>query len=237
MSQNHCEHFRPLRGGIVIVAGTRQHFGTLGMVVTQTGADRWGLTCAHVLGPVGGPVPQGDAVFQPGNSAASFRIGATVAARADHLLDCAAFLIDQGLTACAEILGIGTTATPASPQADMRVVKSGRSTGLTEGVIESVNGTAVKVRLHPSFPLAYDLSEGGDSGVVWCDRATLSPVALHTGGTTSGPSVPPQLTSARSWLRLPRAAPLISLIPRCFLRLHGRPPLLLRGCDPLAGCR
>ena len=62
-SQNHCEHFRPLRGGIVVVAATRQQFGTLGIIVTQTGSDRWGLTCAHVLGPVGGPVPQGDAVF------------------------------------------------------------------------------------------------------------------------------------------------------------------------------
>jgi len=189
MSQNHCEHFRPLRGGIVIVAATRQHFGTLGMIATRTGADLWGLTAAHVLGPVGGPVPENDTVFQPDNSSSSFRVGATVATRADQALDCAAFAIDPGVTATPEVLGIGTLAAPIAPVEKMRVVKSGRSTGVTEGLIDRVSGTAVTIRLLAAFPLAYDLSAVGDSGAVWVDEATLAPVALHTGGTTSGPSI------------------------------------------------
>ena len=187
-SQNHSEHFRPLRGGIVVVAAARQHFGTLGMVVTRTGTDRWGLTCAHVLGPVGGPVPQGDAVFQPDNTAISFRVGASVATRADHALDCAAFLIDAGVTTSKEILGIGTPSAPMAPIAGMRVVKSGRSTEITEGVISVVNGTRIEIKLHSEFPAAYDLSDPGDSGAVWLEQSTRAPVALHRSGTTSGPS-------------------------------------------------
>lgn len=187
-SQNHSEHFRPLRGGIVVVAATRQHFGTLGMVVTLTGIDRWGLTCAHVLGPVGGPVPQADTVFQPDNSAASFRVGATVAARSDQTLDCAAFLINPGVTTSKEILGIGTPAAPIAPAAGMRVVKSGRSTEITEGVINVVTGTTIEVKLHPDFPAAYDLSDPGDSGAVWFEQSSRAPIGLHRAGTTSGPS-------------------------------------------------
>jgi hypothetical protein len=187
-SQNHTEHFRPLRGGIVVEAATRQHFGTLGMIVTRTGVDRWGLTCAHVLGPFGGPVPQGDLVFQPDNTAAAFRVGATVAARADQTLDCAAFLIDAGITTSNEILGIGPPAAPIAPVVGMRVFKSGRSTEITEGVISAVTGTTVAIALHPDFPAAYDLSDPGDSGAVWFEQSRRAPVALHRAGTTSGPS-------------------------------------------------
>jgi endonuclease G len=187
-SQNHCEHFRPLRGGIVVVAATRQQFGTLGIIVTQTGSDRWGLTCAHVLGPVGGPVPQGDAVFQPDNSAPSFRVGGTVAARANQTLDCAAFLIDAAVTTSEEILGIGAASAPVAPVPGMRVFKSGRSTEITEGVINTINGNTIEIKLHPDFPATYDLSDPGDSGAVWLEQESRAPVALHRAGTTSGSS-------------------------------------------------
>src|SRR5262245_31539092 len=132
---NHSEHFRPLRGGIVIVAAARQHYGTLGMVLTRTGGDRWGLTCAHVLGPVGGPVPNNDDVFQPDTSSAGFNIGLTDATCADLVLDCAAFPITPGIRTTAEILGIGKPAAPLAPAVGMSLIKSGRSTGITEGEV------------------------------------------------------------------------------------------------------
>jgi hypothetical protein len=132
----------------VVVAATRQHFGTLGMVLTRTGPGRWGLTCGHVLGPVGGPVPEGDTVFQPDSTATSFRVGVTVAARADVTLDCAAFLIDPSVTTSKEVLGVGTPAAPVAPVAGMRVVKFGRSTEITEGVINTVIGTTIEIKLH-----------------------------------------------------------------------------------------
>lgn len=88
-----------------------------------------------------------------------------------------------------EILGLGAPAAPTRPVVGMRVVKSGRTSGVTEGIVERINGSVVTIALHPTFPLAYDLSEVGDSGAVWVDESTLSPVALHTAGSTSGPSV------------------------------------------------
>jgi hypothetical protein len=185
---NHNEHFRPLRGGIVIVARTENNFGTLGMVVTKTGVDRWGLTCGHVLGPLAGPVPPADPVFQPDNSATTFRVGETVSTVADPTLDCAAFRIDAGIPISKEILGIGTPAAPKAPATGMRVIKSGRSTEVTEGEIDSVTGARVEIKLRSDYPAAYDLSDPGDSGAVWFEQSTLAPVALHRAGTTSGPS-------------------------------------------------
>ena len=70
----------------------------------------------------------------------------------------------------------------------MRVLKSGRSTEITEGVIKTVTGIRVEITLHPEFPAAYDLSDPGDSGAVWLEQSTRAPVALHRAGTTSGPS-------------------------------------------------
>lgn len=184
--QNHSEHFRPLRGGIVIVAASRLHYGTLGIVLTRTSSDRWGLTCAHVLGPVGGPVPNADPVFQPDTSSASFQVGVTDGVCADPALDCAAFRINVGVSATSELLGIGAPAPPTAAFVGMRLIKSGRSTGVTEGQVHSVVGSVVSIRLLTSFPAAYDLSEPGDSGSIWCEATTHAPVALHTSGTSGG---------------------------------------------------
>jgi hypothetical protein len=186
---NHSEHFRPLRGGIVIVAATRQSFGTLGMVATSDGTDRWGLTCAHVLGPLNGTVPTADPVFQPDTSVTAFRVGHTVTARSDQGLDCAAFLIDSAVLTTGEILGIGAPQAPTAPAVGMRVVKSGRSTGITEGVVDSVAGGDVRIKLRADFPGAYELSEPGDSGAIWCDLKTRAPLALHRSGSSGIASV------------------------------------------------
>jgi endonuclease G len=128
-------------------------------------------------------------VFQPDTSAASHRVGASVAARSDQVLDCAAFLVDPGVPSVAEILGIGRITVPGAAAVGMRVIKSGRSTGVTEGEVEATNGPFVSIEVLSAFPLAYDLSEPGDSGSVWCDAATRAPVALHRSGTTGGLSV------------------------------------------------
>lgn len=186
---NHCERFRPLGGGIVIATHTREHYGTLGMVLTRTGLDRWGLTCAHVLGPQGGAVPDGDVVYQPDTSILANRIGATRGWCADPLLDCAAFEIDPQLPTSADIIGVGTPAGHIAPTVGMAVIKSGRSTGVTEGVIIHIADSRIEIGLRPGFPTAYDLSEGGDSGAIWCEATTRAPVALHTAGSTSGPSM------------------------------------------------
>lgn len=152
------------------------------MITTANGTDRWGLTCAHVLGPPNGPVPDNDPVFQPDTSAASFRIGQTDSLRSNHRLDCAAFLVDSSVTVTSQILGVGDIHPATTPVVGMRVIKSGRSTGITEGVIDSVVGTTVRIKLPIDFPGAYELSDPGDSGAIWCELATRAPVALHRSG-------------------------------------------------------
>lgn len=72
------------------------------------------------------------------------------------------------------ILGIGTPTAPIPPATGMRVIKSGRSTEITEGIISSVTGGKVEITLRPGYPDAYALSEPGDSGAVWLDRSTLA---------------------------------------------------------------
>jgi hypothetical protein len=185
---NHCMRYRPLRGGVVIVAGARNHYGTLGMILTSDGRDRWGLTCAHVLGPVGGPVPEGDPVFQPDTSQPSLVVGRTTAAMADPHMDAAAFHVHGDVGTAAEILGMGRVASPVEPAVGMRVVKSGRSTGVTEGAVTAVVGDEVKIGVPGDLPPGYDLSDPGDSGAVWCTVDGRAPVALHRAGSDGAAS-------------------------------------------------
>ena len=202
--KNHLQPFRPLCGGIVIATATVNHYGTLGVITTSNGNDVWGITCAHVLGPPGGPVPDLDAVFQPDTSKEQFRIGATSTDRSNQALDCAAFLITNGLATVNEILGLGVISKPRKPSVGDRVVKSGRSTGITEGQIASIIGAEIRIEKVSHFPAAYNLSEPGDSGAIWCDIATKAPVALHKRGSDAGASVSfaSDLTAVLQVLRL-----------------------------------
>lgn len=181
--RNHIGKFRPVRGGIAILSPAVNQFGTLGLIATATGADRWLVTCFHVLhkpGPALGNQP----VFQPSDEDAADVIATTDAARADARLDCAAALLS--VAAVSEILGIGPIGNPAAPAPGMEVMKSGIITGITEGVIDSVTNDDVHIKPTAGFPRTYDLSESGDSGAVWVEKASRRPVALHTGGNDFG---------------------------------------------------
>ncbi len=83
-----------------------------------------------------------------------------------------------------------------SPRLGMRVWKSGRTTGRTEGFIDGMHmtmvmnyGTAGARRMQevlriipiPGTPPS-EISAGGDSGSVWVDQATGKAVGLHFGG-------------------------------------------------------
>jgi hypothetical protein len=82
-------------------------------------------------------------------------------------------------------LGIGRLGEPVDPAVGMEVVKSGAATGLTEGTIRSI--TAGRVEIRPlNLPDDYQLSDGGDSGAVWIEKNTFSPVVLHQGSTNEG---------------------------------------------------
>lgn len=183
---NHCRMFRPLRGGVLIVNANVRVLGTVGLVATSDGHDRWLVTARHVLARTGGPPLQdGEPVFQPGEGAGPF-VAVTRTGRADPDLDAAAALVIDGVEAVGEILGLGALAPVKDPAAGMRVVKSGIATGITEGVVDEVAGDRVRIRLPPGFPSKYELSDVSDSGAVWLEQATMAPVALHRAGEDTG---------------------------------------------------
>lgn len=82
------------------------------------------------------------------------------------------------------------------PMLGMRVCKSGRTTGFTEGIIDGVQmsvslnygaaGTRMLQQVIHIVPLPGsppgEISSGGDSGSVWVDKATGKAVGLHFAG-------------------------------------------------------
>jgi hypothetical protein len=157
--------------------------GTLGMVLTSNGVDRWLLTCLHVLARTNGQVVPADRVFQP--DAAHGAIATLATARVDPALDCAAVLLT--VLASDEVIDIGRLAASARPVVGTRVIKSGWKTGVPEGRVQLVSGSDVFIERLPGYPPEYLLAGGGDSGAVWVDAATLAPVALHKRETAVGP--------------------------------------------------
>lgn len=151
------------------------------MVLTD-GADRWLLTCLHVVARRDGNIVASDEVSQPDASRGS--IARLHSVRFDQSLDCAAVkLVVPSVT---EVLGIGGLAAITAPVVGMQVIKSGWKTGVTHGRIESVIGPDVAIALLADFPNDYLLATTGDSGAVWVEATTFAPVALHKSESAVG---------------------------------------------------
>lgn len=184
---NHRLVFRPVLGGVEIFNERVGEVGTLGFVgrFSQGDPNRWIVSCYHVLVGASNRTPVGgEEILQPSDGAA---IAAVDAGRADANLDCAAAKVVSGVDATGSILGIGGPADPADPALGMRLVKSGASTGITEGVVVGIAGDDVTIAIVGGFDPNYELSGPGDSGSLWVERGTRRAVALHTrelpGGT------------------------------------------------------
>jgi hypothetical protein len=179
--------FRPLRGGIAI-SNPSNHggkLGTLGMVATSDGLDRWIVSAYHVLGREGTePFADGEGISQPWNTEP---VAFVSSARAHRELDCAAARIATGVGAVGEILGIGPLAPPIEPVVGLRVMKMGRTTGLTEGTISKVSENQIEIVPLARFPPEYEVADVGDSGAVWVEQWTHAPVALHVASEPYGP--------------------------------------------------
>ena len=173
---NHRRAFRPLVGGSLILQSQTGQAGTLGMVLTSDGADRWLLTCHHVIARPNGNLVAADTVLQPDQARGG--IASLGSIRFDQSLDCAAVKLTVGASGL--ILGVGELGQAKSPTVGMRVMKSGWQTGVSEGVVDQVNGNTVVIRRRPDFPSDYVLATIGDSGAIWVESDTLAPVALHT---------------------------------------------------------
>lgn len=192
-NSNHLKTFIQLRGGIAIhnpmsdpmVPGGA--YGTLGFVGTSNGADRWLVSCYHVLCRKNENFPVGvsEPIFHPVSQFQPAPIATVSADRASRELDCAAALVFNPSLLIGQILGIGQLMPPVAPMLGMRVLKSGAETGVTEGFIVKIAGDDVEIAPF-GFGTDYELSEGGDSGALWIDASTHAPVALHYRGSDRG---------------------------------------------------
>lgn len=180
---NHRCAFRPVVGGTLIVQSHTLQAGTLGMILTSDGADRWLLTSRHVLARSDGSLVSADMVLQPGKEHGS--IGTLADVVSNRTLDCAAVKLTVGSSP--RVLGLGMVAAAKVPTTGMTVMKSGWKTGVSEGIVEQVVGHEVIIRRGPDSPDDYLLAAIGDSGAVWVEAGTLAPVALHTTESAVGP--------------------------------------------------
>lgn len=189
----------PMRGGISVSNPLMVSAGTLGgLVKDRQSHDDMILSNWHVLGC---PWAEWDdlPIYQPGRLDGGYRVH-TVACLTRHAMD-------QNLDAAVATLngtrmlinderGLGRVAGVASPRLGMRVIKSGRTTGVTTGIIDGFGGRRMfnyfgfsrMVREHIHIipaPESEQVSAPGDSGAFWLEESTHLAVGLHFGGNNS----------------------------------------------------
>src|SRR5438128_8648363 len=178
--------------------------GTLGSLVKDSSGVQYILSNNHVLADTDQAAP-GQNISQPGLIDNNCRPATTVAhfTVAPHLgtnVDAAlAKLVAGTMNSSGSILGIGApNPTPVSAKINMGA-KSGRTTGLTCGSVQSVN-TSVKVQYQKGcnqgqkFTISYTnqvvvasstFSAGGDSGSLIVSRSAAHPTALLFAGSST----------------------------------------------------
>ncbi|MFI9009203.1 DNA/RNA non-specific endonuclease [Actinosynnema sp. NPDC053489] len=196
----------------VSVGHVRVSAGTVGCVVyDRVDGTPYVLSNWHVLHGPSGAI--GDVVVQPGvhddNRTGRNRLGRLVRSHLGAAGDCAVATIEDRRFE-REVLDLGVPLEQlGEPELGDKVVKSGRTTGVTHGVVRRVD-TIVKVDYGPAvgqreigcFEIGPDparpaaggeISTGGDSGSAWVFKAangrtgrTLA--GLHFAGETGGSS-------------------------------------------------
>lgn len=193
--------FDPLVGGIS-VGNPRVTAGTLGAIVW----DRMDCSVSilsnwHILAGADAAVA-GEGIIQPGRADGGTAPADTVATltrfRLDADMDAAIARLNGARGSSRDIIGLNPISGVEAPAIGMQVTKSGRTTGVTEAVIDGLSwsGTInysghgpntfnnqIHIVPRPPWPAVdYEVSQGGDSGSVWINEATGRAVGLHFGG-------------------------------------------------------
>ncbi|MGC2494113.1 hypothetical protein [Candidatus Binatus sp.] len=196
--------FDPIRPGISIGNVQRTTTGTLGAIVHDSSSggapcllSNWHVLCAAA------DCAAGEAISQPGSFDAGTSPARVVAqllrwANLSHGCDAAIAVLDKDAHSASEPFGLDLTmAGVVEPQLNMKVVKSGLSSGVTHALVDGLGGSysidytafGDQVRFMDGIHLVtdpdhadQDISLEGDSGAVWIDPQTNSAVALHFGG-------------------------------------------------------
>jgi endonuclease G len=188
----------PLRGGISVSTARHNAAGTLGARVRDrtTGAEMI-LSNWHVLAAdwTGRP---GQGILQPGRLDGGLPGDAVAALSRDVMgnhLDAAVAAVTGSRRLVNDQLGLGPIAGVGTAVLGLRVVKSGRTTGITYGRVTGVGGVAqiaysgvqrtvrhvVTIDPYPGG----EVSQPGDSGSTWLGDEDRRAVGLHfAGGNT-----------------------------------------------------
>lgn len=192
--------FDPMVGGISC-GNTRVTAGTIGAIVfDRTTAVPMILSNWHVLAGASAAVA-GESIVQPGSIDGGTQTVATLTRmRLDSSMDAAVATLNGARGHSRDILGLGTITGTDTATLGMLVVKSGRTTGITRGVVDGVSlSTSInygdpgvvsfsnQIRIVPRAPwpaVDYEVSRGGDSGSVWLNEANNRAIGLHFAGET-----------------------------------------------------
>jgi hypothetical protein len=188
--------FNPLKGGISISSEWLFGYGTLGGIVEDRQTkDKMILSNWHVL--AGSEyATSGLRTFQPAYGDGGSRAN-TVATLERHVfqqgIDAAVARLNGARRWSIEQIGIGPVTGSTAPLLGMRVVKSGRASQVTYGIIDGIEGDypiyygGLLHRIHfvhrivpqPGF---VEVSRGGDSGSWWLEQGTRRAAGLHFAG-------------------------------------------------------
>lgn len=189
----------PLQGGISISNSLKYGYGTLGgkVVDRQTG-EKMILSNWHVLSGLWSARP-GVEIYQPGQmdgGGPMHTIGQLSRHAFDRNIDAAVATLTGNRDCINAQLELASVHGVRSPELGMKVVKSGRRSSITSGVVTGIGGVArfyydgimrtVRdvVHVSPSHPGA-EVSAPGDSGAWWLDAGSQKAVALHFAGSNS----------------------------------------------------
>ncbi|WP_406123699.1 DNA/RNA non-specific endonuclease [Streptomyces canus] len=194
----------------VSVGGVTVSAGTIGCIVfDKADGTPYVLSNWHVLqGPEG---QLGEEVVQPGkfddNRISRNHLGVLRRSHLGPAGDCAVATIDEGRAFDPKILELGVTPQElGEPDLGDKVIKSGRTTGVTHGIVRRIHTMAkidyeggVGEKTIGCFEIGPDtenpavdhqISKGGDSGSVWLFKQNGRPskviAGLHFGGESAG---------------------------------------------------
>jgi hypothetical protein len=192
--------FDPLIGGISC-GNPRVTAGTIGAIVFDRRTCRpMILSNWHVLAGASAAAV-GEGILQPGRVDGGTQVVATLTRmRLDARMDAAVATLNGARGHTRDILGLGTISGIDMATPGMLVVKSGRTTGITRGVVDGVSmnvsinygdpgvvAFANQIRIVPRAPwpaVDYEVSMGGDSGSVWLNEGNNRAIGLHFAGET-----------------------------------------------------
>lgn len=195
-SEARAERADPMQGGISISDERHQTYGTLGGLVSDRASGaRMILSNWHVLVAEWNARP-GQRIYQPGRLDGGTSADSVASLARDAMaqgLDAAVATLHDGRRLTSDQLGLGAVRGVARAELGMEVVKSGRRTGITFGVVRGVEGVT---RMTYGFVervmrkvvtiergASVEVSAAGDSGSWWLERASSRAVGLHFAGS------------------------------------------------------